>query len=134
MPELRNNDPLEEFKDTINKNSKDHTYEFDPEDIRRNSALAAACYIPILFILPFFLRPDSRFAKFHVNQGILVLILDVVLGAAGKCVSFIPVFPFIFSAATGIITFAYFLYGFINALNGKAKEVPFFGGIRLIKY
>lgn len=133
MPEVHNNDPLKEIKDEINKNSKDHTSEFDPEDIRSNSALAAACYIPILFLLALILRPNSRFARFHANQGLILLIVDIIIGIGVKLVSFVPIISLLTSTATSLLMFAFFLYGFINTLNGKAKELPFIGGLKILK-
>lgn len=133
MPEIHDNDPFKNFKDGIDNNSTDHTYEFDPEDIRANSTVAAVSYIPILFILPLILRPHSQFARFHANQGVIFLIVSFVLGVIRGVISFIPFVSGIVNFAFGIITFLYFLYGFINTLNGKAKELPFVGGIRLIK-
>lgn len=134
MPEIHDNDPLKNLKNGLDSNTTDHTYEFDPEDIRANSTFAAVSYIPILFILPLILKPNSRFARFHANQGVILLIVSVVLGAIQGILSFIPIVSWIVSTVFGLITFGYFLYGFINTLNGKAKELPFVGGIRLIKY
>lgn len=136
MPEFRNNDPFHEIKEDIHNHSKDHTMEFDSEDIKTNAVVAAVSYIPPLFFLPLVLRPDSRFARFHANQGLVLLILDVVLEVVPKIVDAIPFTAFIPALLVGgfsLIKFAYFLYGFIYTLNGKAKELPFLGGVRLIK-
>ncbi len=134
MPEIRQNDPLQDFKKGINDNSTDHTNEFDPEDIRANSSLSAVCYISILFFLPMVLRPDSRFARFHANQGLLCLILCALIGVVEACCGLIPVVGHVIGALIGLVSFGYFLFGFVNALNGKARELPFIGGISLIKY
>lgn len=131
MPEF--NDNLNDFKNEINRNSKDHTDEFSSEDIRNNSALAAVSYIPILFVLPLILRPNSTFARFHANQGLILLIVEIVLGAVVRLISFIPLISLLANTVCGLVMFAYFLYGFVNTLNGKAKDLPFIGGIRFIK-
>ena len=133
MPEVHNKDPFNDFKREIEENSKDHTSEFDPQDIKANSGLAAACYISILFFLPLVLRPDSKFARFHANQGLVLLIVGVALGAAKGVTLGVPIVTDIFGALLGLIQFGYFLYGFVNTLNGKAKELPFIGGITLIR-
>lgn len=133
MPEVNNRDPFQEFKNEVERNSKDHTSEFDPQDIKENGALSAACYVSILFFLPLILRPDSKFARFHANQGLLLLIVSVVLGIAQKVTGLIPIVNVLVSAAFALIEFGFFLYGFINTLNGKAKELPFIGSITLLK-
>lgn len=134
MPEIRQNDPIQDLKKGINDNSTDHTNEFDPEDIRANSSLSAVCYVSILFFLPMVLRPDSRFARFHANQGLLLLILTALIGVVEAFCGVIPVVGHAVGALIGLVSFGYFLFGFVNALNGKARELPFVGGISLIKY
>lgn len=136
MPEYRKNDPFNEFKNDIEKHSKDHTMEFDPVDIKENAVVAAVCYITPLFFLPLILRPDSRFARFHANQGLLILIFASILKAIPKCTKYMPVplfFPTLTSYVLSVVAFGFFLYGFIHALKGEARELPFFGGITLIR-
>lgn len=133
MPEINNKDPFQNFKEEVERNSNDHTSEFAPEDIRMNNTISAACYVSILFFLPLVLRPDSKFARFHANQGLVLLIATAVLGIVQKALPHVPIATGLISAAFALIELGYFLYGFINAINGKAKELPFIGGITLLK-
>ena len=134
MPDFQNKDPLQEIKNGINNNSTDHTPEFDPADIRANASLSGACYIAFLFFLPLVMRPDSRFARFHANQGLVLFIFSAIIGVLETVVDVIPIVGGILRAVLGLVTLGLFLFGFVNALNGKAKELPFIGGISLIKY
>ena len=133
MPDIHNNDPIDNFKKEIERNSPDHSNEFALDDISANRAVAAASYIPVLFILPLILRPDSKFGRFHANQGLLLFLADAILGTARGGIGILPVVPWVLNPLIGLITLAYFLYGFINALNGKAKELPFIGKIQIIR-
>lgn len=133
MPEIHNDKgPLKDFIEEVNQNSTDHTGRFAVEDIEENRGLAAVCYIPILFVLAYILRPKSPYIRFHVNQGIDLLILSVVLGIVRGACGFIPIVYNLLALCTGLITFLFFLYGFINTVNGKAKELPFIGKIKFI--
>ncbi|SES92435.1 hypothetical protein [[Clostridium] polysaccharolyticum] len=134
MPDIHNSDPFDELKKDIQSNSADRTSEFAKEDIRANSAIAASAYIPLLFLLPFFIRPDSRFARFHANQGLILFILDAVLGIARSTIFNLPFVRMPVDLVVSLVTLGYFLYGFIHALNGKAKELPFIGRFNLIHY
>lgn len=134
MPDFQNKDPLQEIKNGINNNSTDHTSEFDLADIRANASLSGACYIAFLFFLPLVMRPDSRFARFHANQGLVLFIFSAIIGVLETVVDVIPIVGGILKAVLGLVTLGLFLFGFVNALNGKAKELPFIGGISLIKY
>jgi len=114
-------------------NTKDTSGEYAREDIEKNKVICALAYIPILFFLPLVACPkDSKFAKFHANQGLLVLILAVVCNVIGSLIGLIPIFGTIVWVLLDLVIFGAFLFGLINTLQGKAKELPFIGGIRLI--
>lgn len=134
MPDFQNKDPLQEIKNGMNNNSTDHTSEFEPADIRANASLSGVCYIAFLFFLPLVMRPDSRFARFHANQGLVLFIFSAIIGVLETVVDVIPIVGGILKAVLGLVTLGLLLFGFVNALNGKAKELPFIGGISFIKY
>ena len=114
-------------------NTKDTTGEYDPKDIESNKVICALAYIPILFFLPLVACPKtSKFAKFHANQGLLLLILSVVCNVVGSLIGLIPILGTIVWVLLELVLFAAFIFGLINTLQGKAKELPLIGGIRLI--
>lgn len=101
---------------------------YTPEDISNNKIMAALSYIGILVILPLLLAKDSRFAQFHANQGLLLLIVDVLLSV----LSFIPVVKF-FAGIIGLVVFVFCIIGIVAALKGEAKELPVIGKYRILK-
>lgn len=114
-------------------NTKDATNEYDNQDIENNKVICALAYIPILFFLPLIACPkDSKFAKFHANQGLLFFILSILVGIVCFIIGHIPVFGLIVNILLGVIMLGMFLFGLINTLQGKAKELPLIGGIRMI--
>ena len=110
-------------------NTKDHTEEFDAADIEANKVLAAIGYLGILFLVPLLAAPNSKFAKFHANQGLVLCIADFILGV----LQLIPVIRIIADIVIGIPLFVMHIMGIVNTANGKAKELPFIGGIQIIK-
>ena len=112
--------------------TNDHTAECSADDIERNKLICILCYISILWLVPLFLRRDSRYAKFHVNQGIILSILGVVFAVASWLLGNIPVISIVFYV-TDAITLAYAILGIYNTITGKAKELPFIGGYSIIK-
>lgn len=110
-------------------NINDRTNSFDRTDIDQNKVIAALAYFGILFFLPLIACPDSKFGRFHANQGLILLICSVI----GGFLNIIPILGNIASAIIGLIVFIFFLYGLINTLNGYAKELPYVGGILIIK-
>lgn len=92
----------------------DRTAEFDPSDIANNKVMAVLAYLGWLLLITIFAAPNSKFARFHANQGIILFICG-----------FIPVVNF--------IAFIFCIMGIINAINGKAKELPLIGKIKILK-
>lgn len=114
-------------------NTADTTAEFDSKDIADNKGMAVLAYIGILFLIPLLAAPNSRFARFHTNQGLVLFLAEVVLGAAGGVLGLIPFVGWIISSAIGIVCLAFMFIGIVNAANGKAKELPLIGSFKLIK-
>ena len=65
---------FEEKFSTIN-NTVDTTSEYDPQDIEENKFMAILAYFGILVIIPILAAKDSKFARFHSNQGLILCIL-----------------------------------------------------------
>ncbi len=114
-------------------NTTDTTAEFDSGDIADNKVMAILAYIGILFLIPLLAAQNSRFARFHTNQGLILFLAEVVLSAASGILGLIPIVGWIVSGAVGILCLALMIIGIVNAANGKAKELPLIGGFRLIK-
>lgn len=126
-------------KDVLN--TKDSTSSFDKSDIEDNKIMGILAYIFFLFLVPLFAAPNSKFAKFHANQGCVLFILEVlftvVTTVLGFAIGWIPVVGAIVCWAVGVVLgvscLALMILGIINAATGKAKELPIIGKIKLIK-
>lgn len=119
---------------------ENETYKFDPRDIQENKGLACISYLGILFIIPMLVNKNSPFIKFHVNQGIVLLILDVILSFAARIVRtilyhipFVSWFAWTIPTLVGILAFALAIYGLINAAQGQAKRLPVIGNIEIYR-
>ena len=126
-------------KDVLN--TADTTDSFDQSDIENNKIMAVLAYIGILFLVPLLVAKESKFAKFHTNQGLVLFIADiaigVVIGVVSVILAFIPVVgpivAAIVSGVLGLAIFALMILGIINAATGKAKELPLIGKIKILK-
>ena len=103
--------------------------------------MALLSYIGILFIIPLLAAKDSKFAKFHVNQGIVLFIADLVCGLAVGIVSailrFIPIvrlfLPAVLITLVSLAALAFMIIGILNAVNGRAKELPLIGSLKILQ-
>ncbi len=111
-------------------NTADFTSSMDPADIQANKGMAIVSYIWLLSLVAYFAVPQSKFVKFHANQGLVLAVIGTIASIFGAV---LPWFlGFIFWIA-GLACIALMVIGILNANNGKAKELPYIGKIRILK-
>ena len=113
----------------------------DPKDAEENKIMAILAYFGILVLVPLLAAKESAFARFHANQGLLLLIAGIALSIAASILMFIVVFisyTLIFVvygilsiASIGLFVLA--IIGIINAAKGEAKELPLIGKYTILK-
>lgn len=113
-----------QMKDEIMQDVNDM---FTADDIEGNKGIAALATIPILFWLPLVAAKESAFAKFYANQGLILLITNIVLNVASSIISLIPFLGWLIGVLIGLVQFAAFLFLIVSALQGKARYLPFVG-------
>lgn len=101
------------------------------EDIEKNKVNAILSYLGILIIVPLVSdeAKKSAYAKFHLNQGLVLLISSVVL----SFVWIVPVLGWIVGFFGGIALFVIWIMALISAIQGEMKRMPLLGNIELIK-
>lgn len=116
-------------------NTADTTSAFDPADIGQNKAMAILAYISWLVLIPLFLAKSSKFASYHANQGLVLAIIElicwIVLGILGG----LPLLGWIFRLVNGLLGIVFLIFsilGIVNVVNGRAKELPLIGSIKLL--
>ena len=125
-------DKIDDIKDDIKEkiedlDTEDQTAEFTGDDISKNKVMAILAYLGILVLIPIFCAKESKFARFHANQG-LILLICVVLCAILSNVPVIKWFTWILELAIAVLI----IVGILNAAKGKAKRLPVIGSFDLI--
>jgi len=109
----------------------DDTMTPDPADVEKNKVMAIIAYLGCLCLIPLFAAKDSQFARYHANQGFVLLLIGLGVGIVSNFMSF-GMIHFVFLALQmGIFVLA--VLGIINAANGKMAPLPLIGGISIIK-
>ena len=123
----------------------DSTAQFDPKDIEQNKVMALLSYLGILVLVPLLAAKESKFARYHAGQGLNLLVALVawtivhrvtmaILGAI-----LLPGAWRVYSLLGTLLSLVYIVFtvlaiiGIINALGGKAKELPVIGKYKLLK-
>ena len=121
-------------------NTADTTAEFDQNDINTNKGMAILAYFGPLVFIPMFAAKQSKFARYHSNQGLLLLITavawSIVYGIINAILLAISWRLYTVSSIIGILSivfFVLFIIGIINASNGRAKELPIIGKFKILK-
>ena len=121
-------------------NVPDTTSDFDQQDIAQNKAMAILAYIGPLVLIPIFAAKGSKFARYHSNQGLLLLIAAVawsivygILSGIILAISWRLYFITSILSLLSLIFLVLAILGIVNAANGKAKELPVIGKFKLLK-
>lgn len=122
-------------------NTSDYTAEYDQADVTNNKAMGILAYIGILVLVPILAAPNSKFARFHANQGLVLLISEIIVNVALqilKVVMYAIATPLgtIFSVITWLVSIFIMviaIIGIVNAAQGKAKELPIIGKVKILK-
>jgi len=102
--------------------------QFSMEDIEKNKTIAGLSYF--IFFLPLLVCPDSPYGKFHANQALILFLVSVV---GFIVLGFIPILGWIALIFFPLVILGLVIYGLLNGLNGKAKELPVIGKYTLLK-
>ena len=122
----------QEFKDKAYDafvNTPDTTAEYTQEDINANKIFAVLAYFGILFLVPLLAAPNSKFAKFHANQGLVLFISCLIVSV----ICAIPILGWIVGGIGEIVVLIFAIIGIVNAAQGQAKELPVIGKFRILK-
>lgn len=80
-------------------------------------------YLGVLVIVPFLMAKDDPFVKFHIKQGLVLLVGWAILWVAGMFMYML--WPLIQVVNLGILVLA--IIGIVNVVQGHKKELPLVG-------
>lgn len=139
-------DFINRFKDFVDRfkellgDLQDTTDEYETSDVYDNRWLAVISYLSLLCLVPIIMDKlcgrKSRFALYHANQGLVLTIIWIVAPIVLNILAKLPLIGWIFVIANMLVKIGgilLFIMGIVYAANGKAKELPFIGKIKLIK-
>jgi uncharacterized Tic20 family protein len=124
---------------------------FSIVDIEQNRFMAAISYLGIPVLITWFAASKSKYARFHAKQGLNLLAMMIVYFIASHLLRLIKVTkithimgqayqykdtPEILSIMLLLICIpiaALSIIGFVNAVMGRAKELPVLGRLKIIK-
>lgn len=123
-----------EVKETTTENTTENNT--DAKDVEDNKAMGIIAYIGILCLIPLFAAKNSKFARFHTNQGLVLFIAEVIVGVLGAVLGLIPYAGAVFGvlcylAELGLLAFS--IFGIVYAAQGKMKDLPVVCQFKILK-
>ncbi len=120
-------------------NTADTTGEYDLADISQNKTMAVLSYFGILVLIPILAAPNSRYARYHANQGLILTIVliayQIASGIVKAILGGIPVVGIIITTILGLANLVFLvlaIIGIMNAVKGIAKDLPVIGKYRIL--
>lgn len=98
--------------------------DFSQEDIDKNKVFAILAYFGFLVLIPIFAAKDSKFARFHANQGLVICLFEIVVSIAANFLGILSIL--------NIASAVFAIMGIIYAAQGQAKELPLIGSIHIL--
>jgi uncharacterized membrane protein len=98
----------------------DRQLNIPPEEIEAGKTMAIISYF--IFFVPLIVddAKNNKFAMFHTEQSIVLLIINVIVGILGTI-----------TCGIGLVLYIplliFYVMGIINAVQGQVKEVPLVG-------
>ena len=80
-------------------------------------------YLGVLVIIPLLTSKENPFIKFHIKQGLVLVICEIILWVAMKM--FWPLMPLI--GIIQLILFILSIIGIVNVVQKQEKELPLVG-------
>ena len=127
-------------------NTEDHKSEYNELEVKQNKTPSLLTYIPLvsLYYILSGKYKNSEYLKFHVNQGLNITILTVIVFFISETINMIfsrnslvlnstPVILSFIIYTLYFVIFLGILFGVINTSNGNSKELPLIGKIKLLK-
>ncbi len=94
----------------------------------KNVVMALLSYLGLLIIIP--LVTDAKkepYVKFHIKQGIVLLITSVAIWIASIILAFVPILGWIIVLLAWIGMLILVIMGIVNSLTGKENKLPVVG-------
>lgn len=89
----------------------------------KNTLMAILAYIGPLIVVSYLLAKDDAFVKFHIKQGLLLVVAEVATWMIAMTIWVL--FPLL--QLVNIIILIFAVIGIVRAAKGETKELPLIG-------
>lgn len=105
-----------------------------------DNALLCMSYLGFLVIVPLMFCKNTKLARFHINQGLVLFITELVYGALFLFTRWLLLAISLWlsvivavMAVAGIVFIIYAAMGIAGVIRGETRELPVIGSCKIIK-
>lgn len=85
------------------------------------------CYISILVIIPYLMAKDTALVHFHLKQGIVLVVIEMIIFVVGNMMLLGMFWPILSLVNFGCIVLS--IIGIVNVVQKKEAALPLVGGL-----
>ncbi len=85
------------------------------------------CYLSILVLIPLLVEKKDPFVKFHVSQGLALLIIQGIIFLVAQTFLIIFLFPIV--GILNLVLLVFSILGIVYVVQGKEVALPVIGGL-----
>lgn len=97
-----------------------------PSAPQHRTLMGVLSYLGILVIIPILMAKDDSFVKFHIKQGVVLLIIEI---AVWFVLSTFMWQLWMVWQLINLVTLVLAIIGVVNVVQGKEKELPLIGSL-----
>ena len=94
---------------------------------QKNLVMGILAYLGILVVIPFILAKNDPFVKFHIRQGLVLVVIEIIIWVLGSMVMMWNFWPLLQLVNLGTLILA--IIGIVNVVNKKEAELPLVGSL-----
>ncbi len=99
-----------------------------------DTLMGILAYLGILALIPYFVKGQSPFVRYHAVRGMNLFLLELIAGVACSILSAgLPIIGSILGWLVSVAGLILSIIGIINVANKEKKDLPVIGGIQFIK-
>lgn len=98
-------------------------------DAEENRYLCMFAYFGIGVLIPAVLKPESEFVRYHINQGLVLFMLQIL----SAVVCLIPFLGWVAGGVGMIFSLICIVVGIVHTCNGEMKPLPIIGKHKILR-
>ena len=114
--------------------------ECSKRDAGDNRMIAVLAYLGVLAVALFWVEKKSEFVRYHMGQGLTLLVLEIVYGIVYQFLTVVVLLVswrlYFIVRILGYMAVVFpvlALIGIMNVVNGQERELPVIGKIRVVR-